>query len=76
MTNEGKNPGEMTAKELEKHLSSLQMELEDLEEERTFVLGQTGLHVSAREVKNFEGRLDTLRDRIAEAKSLIEEKSK
>lgn len=76
MTSESKTPGEMTAPELKEHLSTLQVELEDLEEERAFVLGQTGLHVSAGEVRNFEGRLETLRDRIAETERLLEEKAK
>ena len=76
MTSVGKDPGEMTAGELGEHLSTLRIELEDLEEERMFVLGQTGLHVSAGAVKSFESQMETLRGRIAEAERLLEEKSK
>lgn len=76
MTSEAKDPTEMTAEELEKHLSALKIELEDLEEERMFVLGQTGLHVSASEVKNFDSQRAKLTDRIAEAEHLLEEMPK
>lgn len=75
MTNEAKDPAEMTAGELEEYLSTLQLELEDLEEERMFVLGQTGLHVSAGTVKKYESRKETLGERIAEAERLIQEKA-
>ena len=72
---EGKEPGDMTAGELEEYLSALQNELEDLEEERAFVLGQTGLHVSAGAVKNYESQRERLRDRITEAERILQEKS-
>lgn len=62
----------MTAGELEEYLSDLRIELEDLEEERMFVLGQTGLHVSAREVNKYDSRMETLRERIAEAERLLQ----
>jgi len=75
MTNEAKDPAEMTAGELEEYLSTLQLELEDLEEERMFVLGQTGLHVSAGTVKKYESRKETLGERIAEAERLIQKKA-
>jgi len=75
MTNEVKDPNEMTAGELEEYLSTLQLELEDLEEERMFVLGQTGLHVSAGTVKKYESRKETLGERIGEVERLIQEKA-
>ncbi len=68
---ETKHPEEITSGELEEYLSELGADLKDLEEERLFVLSQTGLHVSAGAVKKYESQLETLREHIAEAERLV-----
>jgi hypothetical protein len=65
---------DMSLSELESHLNGLQGDLEDLGEERTFVLGQTGLHVSAGEVKKYETRIEDLKSRITEVQDLVDAK--
>jgi len=52
--------------ELEEYLSKLKEDLEEVEEERMYVLGQTGLHVSAGAVKKYETEIAALKDRIEE----------
>ncbi len=71
--NESKHPTEMTGGELEEYVSRLKAELEDLEEERVFVLGQTGVHLSPGAVTKYDSQMQTLRDRIAEAERLASE---
>ena len=65
---------EMTVGELNEYLAKLKVDLEDLEEERMFVLGQTGLHVSAGEVKKYEAEFDSLKARIEEVEQLVRDK--
>jgi hypothetical protein len=62
----------MSLPELEAYLQRLRDDLEDVEEERMFVLGQTGLHVSATEVKKFETTVQGLREKIAEVETAID----
>jgi hypothetical protein len=57
--------------ELEGYLSGLRDELEDVEEERMFVLGQTGLHVSASAVKKYDTEIAALKARIEEAERAL-----
>ena len=64
----------MTDGELDEHLSRLRADLEDVEEERLFVLGQTGLHVSAGAVKDYETEIGTLKARIEELESVVRAK--
>jgi hypothetical protein len=64
----------MTDGELDERLSRLRADLEDVEEERLFVLGQTGLHVSAGAVKDYETEIDTLKARIEELESVVRAK--
>jgi hypothetical protein len=71
-----KDLAKMTVGELNEYVSELKVELEDLEEERMFVLGQTGLHVSAGEVKRYEAEFDSLKARIEQAEQLVCTKQK
>ena len=57
--------------DLESRLARLREELEDLEEERAFVLGQTGLHVSVKEVQRYESKMDSLRSKIGEVEQAL-----
>jgi hypothetical protein len=59
-----KHSEEMTAGELEQLLSDLLADLEDIEEERMFVLGQTGVHVSGSTVAKYESEREALKARI------------
>ena len=63
-----------TTAELDKYLSKLRAELEEVEEERMFVLGQTGLHVSAGTVKKYETELNELKAKVEEVEQVVGEK--
>jgi len=65
---------DMTLGELDQLLLKLKDELEDVEEERMFVLGQTGLHVSAGSVRKYEGEISSLRAKIEEVSQALEAK--
>jgi hypothetical protein len=56
----------MSTADLESYLSKLQEDLEEVNEERMFVLGQTGLHVSAKAVQKYESDVAKLEGKIAE----------
>ena len=56
----------MTASELRGLLRRLQADLEDIEEQRAFVLGQTGVHVSASTVARYDSERAGLKMRIEE----------
>ena len=65
---------DMTPAELEAHLSKLREDLEEIEEERMFVLGQTGLHVSASKVSKYEADVGRLKSSIEEAEQALRAK--
>ena len=66
----------MTISELERFLSKLHTNLDEVEEERMFVLSQTGLHVPGATVKKYEAEVCTLRERIEETeKALLSKKA-
>ncbi|MDI6813026.1 MAG: hypothetical protein QMC95_11965 [Desulfitobacteriaceae bacterium] len=57
---------------LERRLQNLEDELEELEEEKSFVLKQTGLHVSGGKVKQYDAQTKALQESIAEIRSELE----
>lgn len=61
----------MAIAELDKYLAKLRADLEEVEEERLFVLRQTGLHVSAGTVKKYESELNDLKTKIDEAEQVL-----
>ncbi len=61
----------MTIGELDKYLSKLKADLEEVEEERMFVLSQTGLHVSAGAVKKYGAEINELQARIGEVEQIV-----
>jgi len=61
----------MTGIELQQFLSDLQADLEEVEEERSFVLGQTGVHISASTVARYESERNALRVRIEEVEEAL-----
>jgi transcription initiation factor IIE alpha subunit len=65
------DPTDMTADQLEEYVSKLKEDLEEVEEERMFVLSQTGLHVSAKTVTKYESDINRLKEGIEEAERAL-----
>ena len=57
--------------DLKRRLATLEEELEELEEEKDFVLKQTGLHVSAGKVQKYLSQTEALQTSIAELRAEI-----
>ena len=64
----------VTVTELEKEITKLKRDLEELEEERTFVLRQTGVHVSGATVKQYEADVEGTKERIVELQRILQRK--
>lgn len=58
--------------DLSRRLQTLTEELEELEEERSFVLKQTGLHIPGHTVKRYESQIQSLKESITELQAEIE----
>lgn len=56
----------LRSEDLTRRLHMITEELEELEEERSFVLKQTGLHLSGHTVKRYDAEVQTLKESIAE----------
>jgi hypothetical protein len=56
----------MTRERLEAALTAAQEELSDMEDERRFTLGQTGVHIGAAELKRINGHFERESKRLAE----------
>lgn len=61
--------------DLQKRLKTLEDELEELEEEKGYVLRQTGLHVSGSAVKQYETQTIALQEAIKALQEEIKVKS-
>ncbi|MHB1407576.1 MAG: hypothetical protein ACYCV0_18545 [Desulfitobacteriaceae bacterium] len=59
----------LSRQDLERRLNALEEELEELEEEKSFVLKQTGLHVGGGKVKQYEAQTQSLQLSISELKA-------
>ena len=55
-------------------LQELSEELEELKEERNFVLGQTGIHLGGNVVKNYEAEVIALTQSIEKVKMKLEKR--
>lgn len=64
----------MTVGELDEYLSKLKADLEEVEEERMFVLSQTGLHVSAGAVGKYQSEISHLKAKIEEVEQALRAK--
>lgn len=64
----------MTVTELEKELRNLKGDFEELEEERTYVLRQTGVHVPGATVKRYEADVEETKERIVELQRILHRK--
>lgn len=58
--------------DLARRIQTLTEELEELEEEKGYVLRQTGLHVSGGTMKKYESQTIILSESIAELKAELE----
>jgi hypothetical protein len=67
---------DMSADDLGRLLVDLRADLEDIEEERAFVLGQTGAHVSASTVVRYESEREALREKIKAAEATLAARSR
>ena len=65
----------MKIEELERRLGLLEEELEELEEEKSFVLKQTGLHVSGGKLKQYESQTISLQQSISELRAELKQRS-
>ncbi len=66
----------MSIAEVDEYLSKLKADLEEVEEERMFVLSQAGLHVSAGAVKKYEAEINELKARIEEVEQVVHAKKR
>ncbi len=68
-------PESKTRAELERELKTAEDELEEAEEMRMAILGQTGVHIGAKELHRHNNRFDAdqkrLTERIAEIKTQL-----
>lgn len=65
------NLSAFTKEDLERRLQRFLAELEELEEERGFVLKQTGLHLPGHTVKKYEAEIQGLKESIAQVRTEI-----
>lgn len=63
-----------SVEELEAILKKLYEDLEEIEEERLFLLGQTGIHLPGATVKKYEAEVNHLKGRIESCKTAINQK--
>ena len=61
----------MTREQLQAALASAQEELSDMEDERRFTLGQTGVHIGAAELKRINGHFERESRRLSERMTAI-----
>ena len=66
----------MTREQLQTALTAAQEELSDMEDERRFTLGQTGVHIGAAELKRINGHFEReskrLNERIAAIRDTLQ----
>lgn len=65
---------EMTGAELQSLLAKLKEELEEAEEEKMYVLGQTGIHLPGATVRKYEAEISELKQRITEVEEMLRAK--
>jgi len=63
----------MTREQLQVTLTATQEELSDMEDERRFTLGQTGVHIGAAELKRINGHFERESKRLNERMAAIRE---
>ena len=66
---------DMTKSELEPILAKLRSDLKEIEEEKAFVLGQTGLHVTGSTSRDYREEVELLRNRVKEVEIVLAAKT-
>jgi hypothetical protein len=61
----------MTNEETKQLISQLKDDLAEIETERKYVLGQTGIHLPGKTARNYEDEVSVLRMQIAELESTL-----
>ena len=61
----------MTREQLQTALTAAQEELSDMEDERRFTLGQTGVHIGASELRRINGHFERETQRLNERMAAI-----
>ena len=61
----------MTREQLQAALTATQEEFSDMEDERRFTLGQTGVHIGAAELKRINGHFERETTRLNERMAAI-----
>ena len=61
----------MTKQETEKLIAQLKNELEEIQAERKFVLGQTGIHLPGKTARNYDDEISVLRKKIAQLEDTL-----
>ena len=62
---------DMTKSELEAILDKLRTDLAEIEEEKAFVLGQTGLHVTGSTSRDYREEVQLARNRVKEVEGVL-----
>ena len=65
----------MTKQETKKLIVQLNQDLDEIETERKFVLGQTGVHLPGKTARNYEDEFFVLRKRIKELEDSLSSNS-
>jgi len=63
----------MTREQLQAAWTATQEELSDMEDERRFTLGQTGVHIGAAELKRINGHFERESKRLSERIAALRE---
>ena len=61
----------MSNQETQKLIEQLKLDLEEIEAERKFVLGQTGVHLPCKTARNYEDEVSVLRRKIAKLEDTL-----
>ena len=61
----------MTKQETKKLIEQLNQDLAEIETERKFVLGQTGVHLPGKTARNYEDEVSVLRRKIAKLEDTL-----
>lgn len=62
----------LNVEELRARLKQQQELLEEVEEERTIILGQRNIHLSSKLVVKYQNELDEIRENIAKIEKILE----
>ncbi|SJZ97435.1 hypothetical protein [Selenihalanaerobacter shriftii] len=64
---------DLSTEELEKRLKEEKDKYEELEQEKEFVLGQTGIHLPGNTKQKYDNQLDEIQEKIDEIEEILED---